>query len=140
MDVRRAWGVVVAGVLAGCSSPAPGPADTGARQAVEQYYQALAARDWQRAYAALPPDSRARLRPEQFAALAQGYRAGLGFEPEAVHVRSCEERGEEATAHVVLTGHAGPARKQFKDAAALRRGPAGWGVVLPSRFGRVPPR
>ena len=63
------------------------------------------------------------------------YLKQVGFEPSGVKVAVCEERGDEATAHVVLTGR-GHGRHEFKDAATLRRRDGRWGVVLPSGFGR----
>jgi hypothetical protein len=93
--------------------------------------------DWPAAYAALHADGRKRLSAEQFAGLARQYRRGVGFEPTAAHVRSCEERGDEAVAHVTLTGQAAGHRRFHKDAVTLRRGAGGWGVVLPPRFGQA---
>jgi hypothetical protein len=100
--------------------------------------EALLRQDWGRAYAALDAPNRARCGAGQFARLADGYRRGLGFEPRAVHVRSCEERGAEAIAHVVFTGAAAGRQRYYKDAVVLRRGEAGWGVALPPRFGQPP--
>jgi hypothetical protein len=123
-------------LLAGCSRARGPSGGSGAREVVEAYFEALGRQDWKRAYEALHSDSRARYGIEQFTHLAQSYRRDLGFEPEAVHVRSCEEHGAEALAHVVLTAQAGAQTRSFKDAATLRRGAAGWGIVLSSRFGR----
>jgi hypothetical protein len=128
--------MLFAAVAAGCAPSHTGPAGTGAEAVVRDFYDALLRRDWDRAYASLDDDSRARVAPEQFAALAQGYRDGLGFDPEAVRVRSCEEHGAEAVAHVVFTGHAAAHERRFEDGATLRNGAGGWGVVLPVGFGR----
>jgi hypothetical protein len=80
------------------------------------------------------PDSRRRCGPEQFAHLAQTYRRGLGFEPEAVRVRACDEQGDEAIAHVVLTGQVRAGPRHYNDALTLRRDGDQWRVVLPPRF------
>jgi hypothetical protein len=135
---RRAllvFGMLLGGA-AGCST-APPRTDTGARQSVRTFYEALVRQDWPAAHAALDPGSRQRLNLEQFARLAQGYRRHLGFEPEAVQVRACEEHGSEAIAHLVLTGHAASSARSYKDAVTLRRDGDAWGVVLPVQFGQA---
>jgi hypothetical protein len=128
--------VLTAAAAAGCGPGRTAPAGTGAEAVVRDFYEALARGDANRAYADLDADSRARVGPDAFAGLARAYRVGLGFEPGAVQVRSCEEHGDEAVAHVVLTGRAEGRERRFTDGAALRRGPGGWGVVLPPGFGR----
>jgi hypothetical protein len=125
--------------MAGCrSAPAPSPG-TGAREVARGYYEALIRQDWATAYAALHPETRSRYGLGQFTRLARNYRRNLGFEPEAVHVRSCEEHGAEAVAHVALTGRAAERHRRYQDGTALRRSAAGWGVVLPDHFGRTRP-
>ena len=126
----RACGVWAAVLAAGCSG-ASGPAGTGAANAARAYGEALVRRDWRAAYAALHPDIRARCGPEEFARRADHYRRGLGFEPDEVRVRACEERGAEAVAHVLLVGKG----RTFREALTLRRAGDDWGVVLPPRFG-----
>jgi hypothetical protein len=129
--IRRlgAAGCCLAFWLAGCrESP---PAGTGAEATVRGYYEALLRSDWRGAHAALHPDSRAKLSATQFARQAESYRRQLGFEPEQVVVRSCEEHGAEALAHVVLKG----GTHSYKDAVAMRKDGDGWGVMLPARFG-----
>jgi hypothetical protein len=121
----------------GCGGPQPTAPHTGAEEAARDYFEAIQRRDWGGAYALLHPDSRKRWNADGFARAAEAYRRGLGFEPAAVHVRSCEEQGDEAKVHVVFEGHAAGKVKQFKDAAELRRSASGWGVVLPQRFGRT---
>jgi hypothetical protein len=116
--------------LAGCRGAAA-PSGTGAESVVRDYYEALVRGDWNAAYAVVHADSRAKRNATQFAQQAEGYRRQLGFEPGQVIVRSCEEHGTEATAHVVLKAGA----RSYKDAIAMRRDGTGWGVVLPPRFG-----
>jgi hypothetical protein len=132
---RAGWALLFAGAVAGCGGT-PTPAGTGAREAVQDYYDALVRRDWPAAYASLDADSRKRCSAEQFTRLAQNYRKDLGFEPDGVHVRACEEHGAEALAHVVLTGRDAVQRKSHKDAVMLRRTGDDWGVVLSPNFGR----
>jgi hypothetical protein len=134
MRRQQLWvGALLTTALAGCGDPpAPG---TGAQAVARGYYEALVRKDWAGAYAALHPESRAKVTAAQFARQAEGYRRQLGFEPTQVAVRSCEEHGREAIAHVVLKGRAAKGSRAFKDAAVLRQGDAGWGVVLPPRFG-----
>lgn len=122
-------------LLAGCSSTPSPPMDTGAREVVRGYCEALLQRDWQRAYAALHPDSRAWCSSERFARLAAKYRHDLGFEPEPVHVRFCQERATRAIAHIVWKGQKASRECAYKDAIVLRQTPQGWGVVLPHSFG-----
>jgi hypothetical protein len=117
--------------LAGCTAPAP-PMGTGAEAVVRGYYEALIRKDWPSAYAALHPDSQAKTTAAQFSRQAENHRRTIGFAPEQVGVRSCEEHGPEAMAHVVLKG----AGRTYKDAVTLRQtASGGWGVVLPARFG-----
>jgi hypothetical protein len=120
---------------AGCRSSPTAPTDTGSRAAVQTYFDALVLRDWPAAYGALHPDSRKRLTPDQFARAAEGHRRALGFEPEEVHLNSCEEHGAEAIAHVLLTGHASGKAMTYKDAVVVKQGDAGWGIMLPRNFG-----
>jgi hypothetical protein len=54
--------------------------------------------------------------------IAQSYRNSLGFEPQAIYIRAREERGTEASAHVVLTGRAATKEHRYKDAVTLRQG------------------
>jgi hypothetical protein len=124
-------------VIAGCHAPLL-PADTGSRDAVRGYFQAIIRQDWALAHAALDRESRSRCPRDEFADLAARYRVGLGFQPEEVRLRSCEEQGERAVAQVLIRGRAGQRRRLFKDAVTLRRDEGKWGVVLPARFGRGP--
>jgi hypothetical protein len=112
MNVGWFWCVVV---LVGCGREPP--AGTGALEVVRDYHEALMRRDWPRAYVARDPDTCKRFSQEQFAWLAKEH---LGFEPTAVHVRSCEERGDEASARVLFEGP-----RLYKDAVALRSTSAG---------------
>jgi prepilin-type N-terminal cleavage/methylation domain-containing protein len=54
-----------------------------------------------------------------------------------VHVHTCEERDEEATAHDVFTSRSGAQDRRHKDAVLLHRRSAGWRVALPPKFGRT---
>jgi hypothetical protein len=132
------WGLLLA-LPGGCERTPERPANTGAEEVARAFYEGILQRDWARAHAALHPDSQSRCGPAEFARRAQEYRRSLGFEPEAVSVRFCEENGAEAVAHVAFSGQAGPHRRYFKDAVTLRQGGQGWGVVLPPRFGQPRP-
>ncbi len=131
------WAVAATAALAGCGPATSTPAGTGARETAESFYEAVIRQDWPAAHAALDPDVRKRLSPEQFARLAAQYRRGLGLEPEAVHVRSCEEHGTEAIAHVTLTGRGPTGHGQYRDSVLLRKNGSTWGVVLPPNFGQA---
>jgi hypothetical protein len=125
-------------VLAGCRGSATAPVGTGAERIARDYIEALARKDWPAAHALLHPDSRARCGVEVFARRAEQHRRGLGFEPKAVRLRSCEERGDQAIARFVFTGSVSGRQRVFREAIALRRGTEGWGVVLSPRFGQSP--
>jgi len=129
------WGLLVAIALAGCGKQ-PQSSGTGAREATQRYFEALMHRDWESAYAVLDVGSKARCTQEQFSQLAQTYRGKLGFEPDAVIVRACDEQDAVATAHVVLTA-AATKDGRFKDAITLHRSDHEWHVVLSPRFGQV---
>ena len=134
---RYAWGwLLPAALAAGCGGTAT-PPPSEAQAAALRFFTALADQDWPAAYAALHSEGRKRLSVEEFTKQARRYRKGLGFEPTAAHVRSCEERGDEAVAHVSLRGQSGGHQRFHKDAVTLRRGAEGWGVVLPPRFGQA---
>jgi hypothetical protein len=128
------WTLLV-GLLAGCGGEAP-PAGTGAEGVVRDYCEALLQQDWPRAYGALHPESKAKVRPEEFARGMKQQRQRFGFEPEGVAVRSCEERGNEAIAHVIFRGRVGGKQRFYKDAFTLRRAGEAWTVVLSARFGQ----
>jgi hypothetical protein len=131
------WMATATTLLAGCGSAPEPPTGTGAREVARGYYDALVRQDWAAAHAALHPETRARYGPEEFARLARVYRRTIGYEPQQVRVRSCEERGAEAVAHVVLAGQSGGKQRSFRDAVQLRKAGAAWGVVLPPRFGQT---
>jgi len=132
----RAAGLAVLVAAAGCGSPAPAPTGTGAKEAAQGFFEAVAAKDWARAYAGLSAESKARVGAEAFARLGEAYHRGVGFEPTTVRVTACDENGDAAVAHVTLSGP-GSGRHRFKDPVALRRTGGTWLVVLPASFGRA---
>jgi hypothetical protein len=129
---------LVAVCVIGCAGPSDPPAGTGAEAVARDFYEALLRQDWVAAYSGLDLDTRARCDQRAFARLAQSHRRGLGFEPQAVQLRSCQEQGEKAIARAVFTGRAAGRQRFYKDAVTLRNSAEGWGVVLPPRFGRRP--
>ena len=138
---RHSLPILLAGsLLIGCSRSLEQPTGTGAKECAQAYYDTLIKQDWPRAYAILDPESRERCASHRFSRLALSYPSGLGFEPDTVHIRACDERGTEATAHVILTGRAGVNAHRYKDAITLHRGEDGWRVVLPSNFGKAKKR
>ncbi len=142
MSVPGRWllGLLVGSLLTGCSRSPERPPGTGAKECAQGYYEALVQQDWPKAYAALDPQSQKRCTSQQFSRLAQSYRSGLGFEPDAVKIWAWDERGAEATAHVVLTGRAATKGHRYKDAVTLHRGGDGWRGVLPPSFGQAKKR
>jgi len=139
MKIQRSvslLGIALAVLVAGCG-PAPAPVvDTGAKEIVHLYYEALFHQHWQQAFSAVHPDSRSRFTQEQFNISAKIYYRNLGFEPNRLHVQSCEEHGSEATAHVVLSGRGKTRHVKHKDAVFLRKHATGWGIILPANFGK----
>jgi hypothetical protein len=123
--------------VAGCGKPAVRPG-TGAEEVVREFYAALLRQDWSRAYAAVDAQQRSQCSADRFASLAQHYYRGIGFAARELHVRSCEEHGDDAIAHIVLTGEDGSRRRFHRDAITLRWDGAVWRVVLSSRFGLGP--
>jgi hypothetical protein len=125
---------VAAALSLGCHARTV-PQGTGAEEAARDFFEALSRGDLPLAYGLLHPDSTRQLTADRFVELATQYRRNIGFEPDAVHIRSCEERDTDAVAHIVLTGTGG-ARYSFKDAVSLRRAEAEWRILLPPRFGQ----
>lgn len=125
--------------MVGCGRGPEGPTapDTGAREAARGFYRAIIAKDWARAYAALDPDSRRNLSPEQFTRRADAYRKYLTFDPTTIRIPICEERGTGATARIELTG-SGAGKRTFKDAVMLRKRDDRWFIDLPVGFGQPP--
>lgn len=135
--MSRAVLVLLAVAGAGCAGkPPPGPPDTGSKGVVETFFGGLSAGDPARAYAALDPDSKRRVSSAQFAVMARAYDKRLGFPAEHVHVRSCEEQGDTAIAHVSLQGRSGGHTRRYNDGVTLHRTDGHWGVVLPANFGQ----
>ncbi len=131
------WLVAALATAAGCrGANDEGPPRTGAEEAARGYFEALIRGDWDTAYAALDDRSRAACGRDEFARRAGAYAEALGFAPAEVVVQSCAERGDEAVAHVALWGGTNDAPKVARDAVGLRRGPAGWAVILPDHFDR----
>jgi hypothetical protein len=120
--------------LAGCGSKPTPATDTGAKDVVQAYGDAIVCRDWARAYDLLHPESRARWSEAQFARAADAYRAGLGFDPRSFRVRSCEEQGGRAVAHVTFNGDG--RRQQYRDGLTLALVGGDWRVMLPLNFGK----
>ncbi len=121
-------------LCAGCEAGST-PKGTGAHDAAQTFFDAVLRKDWPRAYAALDPEVCRSIPVAVFEQRAASYRRNIGFEPTAVQFRACEERGDEATAHVAFSGRGSGRFHFYKDAAMLRRSATGWGVVLPQRFG-----
>jgi hypothetical protein len=133
----RIGGFLVLGLMsAGCAGSSPSAVGTGAARVAQDFCEGVLRQDWAQAYGALDEQSQARCRVQQFNLLAGEYRKIIGFEPREVFVRSCEEHGDQALAHVVFTGSTSTDQKFYKDVVPLRRSAAGWGVLLPARLGR----
>jgi len=135
MRSPRAWGLLMLlAALIGCGSKPTPATDTGAKDVVQAYGDAIVRRDWSRAYVSLHPESRARWSEAQFARAAEAYRAGLGFDPRSFRVRSCEEQSDRAVAHVMFNGDG--RRQQYRDGLTLAFVEGNWRVMLPLNFGK----
>jgi hypothetical protein len=136
----RSWLVCIVIFVAGCGSAPPGPPPSTHSEAAavaSTFFTALAQKDWRAAYATLDELSRAACSEEQFERRAASYYDSLGFEPMHVVIQSCDERGsDEALARVALKGGPETAPRFYRDGVPLRRGPAGWAIVLPETFGQ----
>ena len=130
---RRTAIVLLALAAAGCGRQ--GPEVSEARTAARAFYTAIVREDWPAAYALLAPGVQDRFGADDFAAVAKRHRAGFGFEPSGVEVRTCDERGEEASALVVVTGVAAAKKGHYRETVSLRKTPAGWRVVPAEGFG-----
>src|SRR5262249_14348602 len=122
LDRQPAWrcstGAVLLGLM-GCGQVPPPAKSPGAREVAQRFYEGLIKRDWAAAYAALMPESQRACTREQFAGRAESYLRQLSFQPMAVQFTACAERGDEAIAHVVLTGRDQGKRRRFRDALSL---------------------
>jgi hypothetical protein len=126
--------VAIAIGLAGCQQAPPVALNTGSNEAVTEFFEAIVRKDWPRGLAALASDKNNHMTVEQFGRQGEAYRKYVGFEPEELHIRSCEEQGSQAIAHVVLVGHFNGRRKQFRESVALRLKDGKWGVLKPKHF------
>jgi hypothetical protein len=132
---RAACGVLLV-VIAGCAKPTGDrPPDTGSRDAARGFFEAVGRGESAAGYEFVHPESRAGCSTDEFGRRVGAYRRQLGFEATAVRVPACDERGDEATAHVVLSGR-GKDRHEYKDTVMLRRHDGRWLVVLPAKFGQ----
>jgi hypothetical protein len=126
---------VLAICVTGCQqAPSAALENTGSNEAVTEFFEAIVRQDWPRGLAVLASEKNQRPTVEQFGRQGQAYRKHLGFEPEEAHVRSCEEQGAQAIAHVVLIGHLNGKRKQFRESVALRLKDGKWVVLKPKHF------
>jgi hypothetical protein len=131
------WALLGLALAVGCT-PAPQPPPlTAAGETARDFFQAVIRQDWEAAYDFLAPETRARYDRAQFARLGASYHRNLGFEPEHVIVRQCDERGSEALAHVIIVGRTAAREQRVREGLTLRQSEAGWGVVLPENFGQV---
>jgi len=123
-------------LLVGCGAKPEPPAGTGAREAVSEFFDALAKREWNAAYDRVAAESRKHTDRAAFAQRADRYVRGLGFDFAKAHLRTCDEQGEKAIAHLNLSNAAGNRKHSYRESIMLQRDGDRWGVVLPSNFGR----
>jgi hypothetical protein len=127
---------LLAAILSGCQTPAPPTLeDTGSTEVVKLFFEGLVKQDWAQSFAVLTAERQKTISLDQFRRQAQAYCKRLGFEPQEVHIRSCEEHGTEAIAHLSLVGHVQGQRKQFRESVVLKKSANRWQVVPPNHFG-----
>ena len=139
MPSRRLSLLVLVVLVVGCGKQKlslPPRAKTGAEEVANHFFSALIRKDWSAAYEILDVQSQSFCQREEFTRRGVFYFRDLEFEPTRVHVLACDERGEEAIAHVNLVARTANSSRSHKDAVGLRKQPAGWAVVLPDYFGR----
>jgi hypothetical protein len=126
-------------LAAGCRGSHPGPelSQTGAEEVARDYAAAIVRRDWQAAYDGLSGATQAAFSRDKLARAAENFYRNIGFEPSEVDVQSCQERNNEAVAHLVYRCQSGSSTRYCKDTIALRRDGSGWAVILPSNFGTL---
>lgn len=120
-----------------CTSSPPAPPGTGAKEAAAAFFEAIGRKDWGGAYERLHPESRKSADRTTFERRAATYVRQLKFDLSKVHVRACDEQGDRAVVHLMLGDGGGSSRKHnFRESIQLQRGPEGWLVMLPTKFGR----
>jgi hypothetical protein len=131
-----AW--ILAIPLLGCgdSGSVEKSVDTGSRNAVNNFFNGLIEKKWSQSYDQLSPEGKKKNSLEQFTRKATSWRKNLGFEPQSVFIQSCEERPNEAIAHVSIIAASGSQRTRFKEAISLTRQDQNWYIVLPNNFGQ----
>ena len=135
--MKRAALLIAIASLAGCRGDLPSPTvDTGAKETAIGYFTAFANGDAAGAYSNLDSDIRGKVSADAFARQTTAYKRKVGYHVDRVHVQTCEENGDVATAHVVLIGRSAGHSRRFEDAVALRRRDGKWGVVLPANAHR----
>jgi hypothetical protein len=87
----------------------------------------------------LDPGGKKNCSYEEFARRGEAFHRDLGFTPDELFVRTCDEQGSEGVSRVVLAGREAGQTRRRNDGVALRRTEVGWRVVLPPNFG-VPTR
>lgn len=123
--------------LSSCRNAAPAPpTDTGTREVVTKYFEALAKQDWDAAYKQLHADTQKRFSRLAFERNARDYCKRLGFPLGKVFIRSCDEQGEKAIAQVILSDANGSAKARFHEGIVLQQNAVGWKVVLSSNFAK----
>ena len=115
--------------FAGCGGPSSASGTTGAGDVARTFFESVINEQDQAAYDLIDPESR-HLTLEGFTVLSRSYTHNIGFHAERVHMRSCDEQGDTAIAHVMLNGRGGHAR--YSDGITLRRVEGRWFIVLPA--------
>ena len=137
MLARLFLAALFVGTVTGCRNTVPATApDTGSREVVTKYFEALAVQDWDTAYQQLHADTQKRFSRLAFERHVRDYGKRLGFPLGKVFIRSCDEQGEKAIAQVILSDANGSAKARFHEGVILQQSEGGWKVMLPSNFAK----
>jgi hypothetical protein len=136
MSIRLFLAISLCSLSSACRNDAPAPQGTGAREVVVKYFEPLAQQDWDTAYSQLHADTQKRMNRAAFERGARVYCKRLGFAIGKVAIRSCDEQGEKAIAHVNLSDANGSPKHRYHEGTLLQQSDKGWRIVLPSNFGQ----
>jgi hypothetical protein len=132
-----AWFLLLGSLALGCAPSGTTSAGSAAESAARGFFDAVIREDWPGAYQFLSPESRNRARPSHFTKLCKQYIENLGYQPEAVLIRSSQEYGKTAMVYLTITGRGNSGSGRTKESVVVQQTQIGWMVMLPPRFGEA---